>query len=222
MSEKIKKDLQKIYNRISPDFSASRVYPWPELQVFIPYFKDNFKVLDLGCGNGRIIKLFEMNNKKCDYLGIDFSEKLIKEGQQKFPQANFKVGDITKVDFSAQSFDMVLIIATFHHLATKQERLDLLNKINSWLKPGGYLFMANWNLMQPKYLKYYFRRFFDKKSWNDFLIPWRADQKETLWRFYHSFTVGELKSLLERTNFKLEPKGVYKTEWNVNAFVTKK
>ncbi|PIX02803.1 SAM-dependent methyltransferase, partial [bacterium (Candidatus Gribaldobacteria) CG_4_8_14_3_um_filter_42_11] len=38
--------------------------------------KDGDKVLDVGCGNGRLVKAFE--NKKISYLGVDNSEKLIK------------------------------------------------------------------------------------------------------------------------------------------------
>ncbi len=220
----VKKDLKEIYNSISEEFSASRAFPWEELQVFIPYIKDGFKVLDLGCGNARVLKLFKDNNKEIEYTGIDFSDKLIKEAQTDFPEAKFKVSDMTEVDFSKESFDVVLMVASFHHLETKQERIELLKKVNSWLKPKGYLFMTNWNLWQRKYFKYFFKNVFRKKAVNDFFIPWKkySEDKKVLWRYYHSFSQKELNSLLKKTNFSLEPKGVYYTKWNINSFVSKK
>ncbi len=220
---KIKKDLQQVYNNISQEFSASRVFPWEELGVFIPHIKEGDKILDLGCGNGRLIKSLDEADKKYDYLGIDFSKNIIEQAKQQFPDRKFQVNDISDLDFAANSFDMIFSIATFHHLVSKKERLELLNKINTWLKPGGHLFMTNWNLMQPKYRKYIFKNWRHKRAWNDFFIPWQkySDDNKKLWRYYHSFSIKELEKLLIKSKFKLKPKGVYKTKWNINCFVQK-
>lgn len=215
--------MKNVYNQISDEFSASRVYPWEELQVFIPYFKPGFKVLDIGCGNGRFIKSLDEAGVDYEYHGIDFSENLIKQAQQQFPQHSFEVADMRALDFDAASFDMVVSIAAFHHLTSKKERQDLLDNIYLWLKPGGYLFMTNWNLLQKKYLKHILKNFSQKRSWNDFFIPWKkylGDEKKH-WRYYHSFTKYELKDLLKKSYFKFEPLGVYKTKWNINSFVRK-
>lgn len=222
--EKIKDDLKKVYNEIAVEFSASRVYPWKELQVFIPHIKENFKILDLGCGNGRLLKSLEPLNTKYHYTGVDFSENLIAEAKKDFTDPNkaiFKIADMTKINFANNSFDMVFMIASFHHLPSKNERLDLLFKINRWLKPGGYLFMTNWNLWQRKYIRYFFKNFWQKKSWNNFFIPWHMGYGQVVWRFYHSFTTGELISLLRKTGFTLSPIGVYQTKFNINCFVKK-
>ena len=212
-----------MYNQISKEFSASRIFPWEELQVFIPYIKNNFKILDLGCGNGRLLKSLAESEKKIDYTGIDFSKGLIDQAKQQFPGYKFTVADIRKIDFPKESFDMIFSIATFHHLDSRKGRAELLKKINYWLKPGGYLFMTNWNLLQKKYLKNYFKFWWRKRAWNDFFVSWQqysGDNKQ-LWRYYHSFTKLELENLLKKSKFKLEPKGVYYTKWNINSFVKK-
>jgi len=221
---KVKNDLKNVYNLIAEEFSASRVYPWDELQVVIPHIKEGFKLLDLGCGNGRLIKILEESKKKYDYLGIDFSDKFIAHAKSKHPDYNFEVNDMTKIDYSDNSFDMIFMIASFHHLDSRKERLELLRKINRCLKPGGYLFMTNWNLLQKKYLKYIFKNFFKKKAWNDFYIPWQTYSKseKKFFRYYHSFTEKELEGLLKKSNFIPKPKGIYKTKWNINSFVKKK
>lgn len=215
--DKVSDSLKKTYDNIADEFSPSRVFPWPELQVFIPYLADDSKILDLGCGNGRIIKLLKDNNKSFNYLGVDFSEKLIAQAKQNFPPQEFKLADMREVEFAPASFDFIIIIAAFHHLVSVKERKELLTKIHQWLKPGGLLFMTNWNLFQPKYLKYIYAKFWRKKAWNDFYIPWNKKN----YRFYHSFTKMELEILLKKAGFTLEPKGVYQTEFNINVLVRK-
>ena len=220
-SEKIKNDLRELYNDIAREFSATRAYPWKELQVFIPHIKDNFKILDLGCGNGRLLKSLEQSDKKLNYLGVDFSDQLIAQARQNHPKSKFITADMSELYFEPETFDMIFMVASFHHLASRAERLDLLFKANRWLKPGGLLFMTNWNLWQKKYMRYALEKFWSKRSWNDFFIPWTTDDGGTVWRYYHSFTTGELVYLLKTTHFDLEPEGVYKTKWNINAFVRK-
>ncbi|MBT4849245.1 class I SAM-dependent methyltransferase [Candidatus Parcubacteria bacterium] len=220
-SDLIKNNLQKVYNLISGEFSASRVFPWEELQIFIPYIKDQDKILDLGCGNGRILNLLKDTDTKYHYMGVDFSEELIKQARIKHPKAHFKVHDMARIDFPPESMDMVLMIASFHHLPNRVERLKLLYRVNKWLKPGGYLFMTNWNLWQKKYMKYFFKNFLKKNSWSDFYIPWKLNNGEVVYRFYHSFTTNELVESLGKTGFVLSPKGIYKTKWNINCLVQK-
>ena len=205
------------------EFSATRVYHWPELEVFIPYIKPGFKVLDLGCGNGRLIKVLDKAGLKYDYLGIDFSEGLIDEAKKNFPDKNFMVLDMADIDFKENSFDLVLMGASFHHLTDKKQRQALLKKINYCLKLGGYLFMTNWNLWQRKYFqKYFFKNFFKKKSLRDFFIPYTLPDKSASYlRYYHSFSITELKKLLLSNNFELSPEGVYKSKFNINCLVKK-
>lgn len=220
-AEKIKDNIKQVYDDIAEEFSASRAYPWEELQVFIPYLRDDFKVLDLGCGNGRLLKSFDKIDKKFNYLGVDFSKELIRKAKEDFPDHKFLSADMTEVNFNPDSFDMVCMIASFHHLPTKMERLDLLFKIHRWLRPGGYLFMTNWNLWQKKYLQYAMKNFWHKKSWNDFFIPWTTYEGSKAWRYYHSFTDKELTHLLQTAHFELKPEGVYKTKFNINCLVRK-
>ena len=216
-------DLKIIYNSIAEEFSASRVFPWEELQVFIPYLQDNFKVLDLGCGNGRLLKVLQESGKKFDYLGLDFAENLIAEARKQFPDFSFQTADMESLKLEPESFDMIFLIASFHHLDTKKKRKEVLKNIYQALKPGGLLFMTNWDLRQKKYLKNFFNQWWKKRAWNDCFISWQKylGDKQKLWRYYHSFTESELESLLLATGFKLEPKGIYRTKWNVNCLVKK-
>lgn len=70
------------YNKIYKQFSNTRNFLWPEMKKFADLVRDNSQVLDLGCGNGRIYAASKSKNIK--YLGIDFSEGLIKEAREHF------------------------------------------------------------------------------------------------------------------------------------------
>lgn len=213
--------LDKVYNHISREFSASRILAWPELSVVIPYIQDGFKILDLGCGSGRLLVTLEASGKKFAYQGVDFSEGLLAEARQQWPERHFQSGDMSHLDFAPDSFDLICAVASFHHLQTVGERQKLLADIYRWLKPGGIFFMTNWNPWQKKYLKYYFKNFWKKRSWRDFYIPWQSGtaEKYTFWRYYHSFGVGELDSLLVQVGFIVNKGDVYKTKWNIVSLV---
>jgi len=247
----IKQDLQNVYDSIAKDFSKTRHIPWEELSVFIPYLPDGGKILDLGCGNGRLLKVIQSAGKKYEYLGVDFSDKLLEQARQLFPDEHFEQADMARLNFPENSFDVICLIASFHHLDNKKEREDLLNNIYRWLKPGGVLFMTNWNLLQPKYFKYIVKNIKHKiprlrlsppagesrlrpfglelraersgqAAWNDFFIPYTPTHGYGRhWRYYHHFTKSELQSLLLKSGFKLEPLGLYKSKYNLNCLVKK-
>ncbi len=218
----IKQDLQNVYDSIAKDFSKTRHIPWEELSVFIPYLPDGGKILDLGCGNGRLLKVIQSAGKKYEYVGVDFSDKLLEQARQLFPDEHFEQADMARLNFPENSFDVICLIASFHHLDSKKEREDLLNNIYRWLKPGGVLFMTNWNLLQPKYLKYIIKNISRKKVWNDFFISYTPTHGYGRhWRYYHHFTKSELRSLLLKAGFKLEPLGLYKSKYNLNCLVKK-
>lgn len=205
------------------EFVASRQNPWPELSVVIPYIQDGFNILDLGCGHGRMLKLLESSGKKFDYLGVDFSSELLAQARQHFSEYRFEQADMRHLDYPVESFDLVLMIASFHHLETEAERKKLLGDIYRWLKPGGYLFMTNWYLWQLKYLPYLFKNIWQKKSWNDFFIPWRkySQGQEKIWRYYHGFRRKESDHLLEQTSFHFVKQSTYRAGHNLISLLEK-
>jgi cyclopropane fatty-acyl-phospholipid synthase-like methyltransferase len=48
------------------------------------YILPGQKVLDLGCGNGRLFKI--LKNKNVKYVGVDNSEKLLLEAQKQYSE----------------------------------------------------------------------------------------------------------------------------------------
>jgi hypothetical protein len=58
-------------------------------------------------------------------------------------------------------------------------------------------------MWHPRYLKDYFHWWNHKISWNDFFVSWGPTEAKR-WRYYHAFTSGELRRLLQSAGFTLE------------------
>ena len=74
--------------------------------------KDNPKVVEIGCGNGREAK--EILKHTNDYLGIDISEELIKIARKENPDGKFKVVDLEDFNFS-KNIDIIFSFASLLH-----------------------------------------------------------------------------------------------------------
>jgi SAM-dependent methyltransferase len=187
------------YERIAHEFDRTRQVAWQELTDLGSAVKDNDRVADLGCGNGRLLKALPKVN--FDYVGIDANAHLINQARYEFPGQAFSVATLEHMELELASFDVIFCIAAFHHLIGTNDRLAFLQKCHDALKPGGQLCMTVWNLWQPKYVKYYFHDVSKKVDWNDLMIPWNAG-KEPVWRYYHAFTKRGLRRLLEKVQFR--------------------
>lgn len=157
------------------------------------------RILDLGCGAGRVLQ-FVVENKKPlkKYIGIDFSNNLLTEATQwketyapKAP-AEFRHGLLQSFEIQDREFDVIVMLASFHHLTTKEDRESCMELCYRALKPGGVLWMTNWN---PLNLKKYKPDKIEKLG-NDFIIPFTNEKGETYERYYHGFSVEELSQLL--------------------------
>lgn len=51
-----------------------------------------------------------------------------------------------------ESYDAIIFLASFHHLETREERIQVLEDIRKYLTPNGAIYMTNWNLREQ--LKY--------------------------------------------------------------------
>ncbi len=206
MNSQFVAQTREVYNAIAKQFSDTREYLWDDLKPLAQYVKNGDAVLDVGCGNGRLIQLF--SGTHIVYTGLDQSEGLIRVATDKFPGASFVVGEMTELPFPDESFDAIYCIAVFHHLPTDDMRVQALNEMKRVLKPGGVIVMLNWNL-EAAYAK---NRIEDGKwshgeDHNHFVVPWRNGKGETLGeRHYWSITQERMKRLCGLAGLTVEEK----------------
>ncbi len=204
--EKIRGQVRKTYDVIASEFDQTRKTQWLEFQHFLEYVENNVKVLDLGCGNGRLYD--SLKDKKIDYLGVDNNSVLLEKARQNFPDATFQLGDMVDLNLPDKSFDVVFCIASFHHIPGRKLRYRAVSEIHRVLKADGILVLTAWNLFQWKYLPALLRSVFSfvlhlglKYAWNDLWIRWGNHPVK---RYYHAFLPSELLRYFKNKKWKIE------------------
>lgn len=205
-TEKIREQVKQTYGEIASEFDQTRKGPWEEFKHFLRYVKRNDKVLDLGCGNGRLYDFLE--SKKVDYLGIDNNSALLKKAKENFPAAKFQLADMVDLDFPDKNFDMIFCIAAFHHIPGPQLRKQATKEMHRVLKKNGVLILTVWNLFQWKYVKNLLKSIISfilhfglKYAWNDLWVKWKDHSSK---RYYHAFLPNELLRYFRNKKWKIE------------------
>jgi ubiquinone/menaquinone biosynthesis C-methylase UbiE len=192
------------YDIIAAEFNATRRFVWRDIELFRDYIKDRDKVLDLGCGNGRLAQLFV--DKQVNYLGVDASEKMIEIAKKNYPDKNFAVMDALNLDLPEKSFDAVICVSTLNHFE-KKEHQRFIENVKKILKPGGYLLMVNWNLWRLGNKKSIWRN----REASHLFSRLKNREVKTTWRragitaplYYYVFTKAELVKLLEQNKLRV-------------------
>lgn len=120
------------------DFTFSNILQY-ELNRFIAFLPKKAKILDLACGSGRDVQYF------LDYgfepIGIDASEKMIKEAKKRVKKGNFKVMHIESLKFKKSNFDGVWALDALSYVERK-EIPNTLKSLNNVLKKEGIIFVS--------------------------------------------------------------------------------
>ncbi|SDS74483.1 class I SAM-dependent methyltransferase [Microlunatus soli] len=104
------------------------------------------RVLDVGCGAGRIAVPLALQGHRV--TGIDISDGLLVRARQ-FAEAvgacaGFERVEPTRLPYDAGSFDAVLSIKQYCYLPGSQLRLDYLAGLARVLRPGGVLLITGY------------------------------------------------------------------------------
>jgi len=183
-----------VFNRIAPSW-----YNFRHHTIFrreLTELADNWqkgKLLNLGCGHGADFLPFKNN---FNLFGVDISPVMIEYARKYASKYSFEVdlsvANMTYLPYKDCSFDFVIAVASIHHLDSIEARHSALSELHRVLKPGGQTFITVWNRHQP--------RFWFKKK--DITVPWRQ-RNDTLYRYYHLFSYGEITRLLKYAGFSV-------------------
>jgi ubiquinone/menaquinone biosynthesis C-methylase UbiE len=198
------------YNAIAGDFSNTRRFIWKGLEPLYHYASSQDKVLDLGCGNGRLLQIFREID--IHYTGVDNSAKLIEIAKQTYPDASFLVADALQLPFEANTFDKVYSVAVLHHIPSRELRLKFLIEAKRVLSSGGLLVLTVWDLQKGKglgsFLKYWTSKITgsSRLDLRDTFVSWAKKYD----RYIHCFTKRELIRLCKDSGFSIKETGVLK------------
>ncbi len=200
---------QKAYNHSSFKFAETRrgKKTWEQelSDLFSLLPKKKLEILDLGCGAGRVAQyILEHAISLKQYIGIDFSQEILNEGtswvQETYPRASvrFIPGLLQDFNVSDGKYDLITLLASYHHLTTREDRESCIELCYRALKPGGRIWMTNWNALN---LQHYKKNTIQRVG-QDFIIPFTNEKQETYDRYYHGFSIEELTTLLRYGGFE--------------------
>lgn len=210
--EKLQLIVRDNYESIASDFNETRKKPlWPALADILRDVQDRQSVLDVGCGNGRLLEA--MSVKSIEYFGIDQSRELIALAQKNYPTYSFGVGDILSLgDITQKKYDWVTSIAVLHHIPGDELRQKALRELQVRMKDDGRIILTVWNLWQHKKYKHLIWQFAwqkiigrHKMDFGDLLFSWKNQNDITeKQRYYHAFTVSGLRKLAKKSGLSIE------------------
>lgn len=203
VADRLIRQLAESYNTIAAHFSQTRQAPWQEFIELKPFLSSQSHVLDIGCGNGRLLAWLQQVCPTINYLGVDNATSLLTIAQQQFPEHTFLTASMLQLPLPDQQCDIVACVAALQHIPSTHYRLQALQELYRVVKPGGILFMLNWDIYQSKFTTQLAHPPIDCDP-GDIFVPWKSDQGKILAeRYYHAFTVAELTELCTKTGWQM-------------------
>jgi len=210
------------YNTIADKFANTRKFLSDDIISLKKFIVRNDKVLDLGCGNGRLSELCAEIH--IQYIGADISERLVQIAKAHYPDFKFVTlsGDST-LPFEQDSFTKVFCLAVIHHIPGKDGRAKFLAEIKRVLKPGGLAVITAWQLRSKPDIRRQLKlntflkvMGLNKLDFGDIKYPF-FDDKTTVMRYLHCFSQKELNNLVNSSGLVvLESKVVKRNKNNQN------
>lgn len=215
------RNIMKLYDIIAKDFSATRSKPWGYIIEYAQKIREQSIIADLGCGNGRHTIPYAKSGNYT--IALDISKEMLITAKTKiinnkvFYNVDLIQGSLTHLPLKNNALDLIMCIATLHHIPTKRDRIHALTEMYRTLNRNGLLIASVWNLLQLHHLKNILKTFIltKKLTFRDVYVPWKY-KGLTLLRYYHLYTRGELRSDFQRIGIK-KPK-IYRLDISRSIF----
>ena len=108
-----------------------------EIGIFLSIIKNKKNVLDIGCGEGELLRNLKKKNK-CNCYGIDFSQKLIKLAKRKSKNINYYCIDMNKIkdDFKVKiKFDYIITKRSIQNLTSWDDQKKFIDQLKFFSGP---------------------------------------------------------------------------------------
>jgi SAM-dependent methyltransferase len=209
------------YLRIARYFDKTRNTIWEDFSIFEPLVKEGSRVLDVGCGNGRLYAF--LKKKNISYIGIDQNPYLIEQAQARYLDATFITGNILSLDtvpgVAGKEFDCIFSVSVLCHIPSYPLERHIVGMMRSLLARNGSLLLLNWNLWRiARKHKNIWKNLHQRLTlspliWREMylvserdmglrdVMTWWGTHENGTPLYYHAFTTGELRKILRDVGF---------------------
>ncbi len=159
------------YQTVGVEFDESRAGLPAGLRALIEHLPraagpGPLRLLDVGCGNGRLARAVDEAGIPCAYLGLDHDAGLLAAAALRdaglatvtcrFGQVDLAGPDWVHAALSPTGepplFDAVVCLAVLHHLPGYALRLRVVREMAALLRPGGRLLFSTWQFLASRRL----------------------------------------------------------------------
>jgi len=129
----------KIAGTYDDSFEGRFTLPFNQKLTEVVKLPDNGRLLDVACGNGRLLKMLQHKNT-FDGYGTDISHDMIKVASRDIPDMTFMTASCDRLPFDNSFFDVITVCAAFHHFPDIDAFAKEAKRV---LKPNGSLYIAD-------------------------------------------------------------------------------
>ena len=117
-------------------YNIHSVVRYEQLYKFVlPYIKENSRILDVGCAMGGFLKFLKNKRNYTNLYGIEPIEAYVKEANNE----NIKQGNVYKIPFEDNSFDIVILDQVLEHLSNLKLAMKEIKRV---LDKGGLCYIG--------------------------------------------------------------------------------
>lgn len=132
------RSYQKKADRYDDTLDGRFTYKFKEYLLRTIVIPDGGRVLDVACGNGRLLQMMSEKHDFAGY-GIDISEKMVENASRLNPSMIFVRAGCDALPFEDEFFDVVTVCAAFHHFPDVS---GFAKEVFRVLKANGMLYVA--------------------------------------------------------------------------------
>ena len=134
-----------LYSRVSADIythghhdSVLRSHRWRTVEnsaaYLLPHLRPELRLLDVGCGPGNITADFAARLSRGAVRGIDASPDVVAAATRDYPDVDFEIGDVYRLNVPDASWDVVHAHQVLQHLSDPVAALKEMRRV---VTPGG-------------------------------------------------------------------------------------
>ncbi len=134
-----------------------------EIDQIINKINNNKSILEVGCGNGFLLKRLLKEKKIKNYFGIDFVDNFISLAKKKYKsnKVNFAAFDISltnNITFE-KKYDYIISKRTIQNILSRKMQLDVIDKLGYHLKTNGLMILVESSQTAQKKINKYRKLF---------------------------------------------------------------